>query len=227
MRDIKEMFSIISPCYDLLNHLLSLGLDFYWRKKMVMVASELIDDNSSLLDLASGTGDVAFEFTKLNKIGTIVSSDFCPAMLNIAKKKSKNYRKVFFTSTDGEDINFKDQSFNIVTSAFALRNIKNLPKSFQEIRRVLKDGGVSMSLEFARPKNIIFKPFFYLYLNFILPLTGWIFSANYEAYKYLSSSIQEFMEPEEVCNIIKNAGFKKSYYISLTFGIVNIYIGKI
>jgi len=227
MPDIKEMFSLISPCYDLLNHLLSLGLDFYWRKKMVAIASKLVSDNASLLDLASGTGDVAFEFTKLNKIKTIVSSDFCPAMLDMAKKKSKHYRKIFFTSTDGEDINFKDKSFDIVTSAFALRNIKDLKKSFHEIRRVLKDGGVTMSLEFGRPKNILFKPLFYFYLNIVLPVTGWIFSSNFEAYKYLSSSIQEFMEPEEVCNIIKNTGFKKVYYTSLTFGIVNIYIGKV
>jgi len=148
-------------------------------------------------------------------------------MLEIARKKNVKYRdRIFFTCTDGEKLNFRDESFDIVTNAFALRNIKNLDKAFLEMKRVLKPGGLFMSLEFARPENIIFKFFYFLYLNYVLPLTGAVLSSNYEAYRYLSRSIQEFMSPGEVCQILRSAGFERIKIQPLNFGIVNIYTGE-
>jgi len=154
--DIKRMFVLISQRYDLLNHILSFGLDFYWRMKMREAASlYLFGRKASMLDIASGTGDVAFTFASLKNIKTIIASDFCFEMLEIARKKNVKYRdRIFFTCTNGEELNFKDESFDIVTNAFALRNIKNLEKSFLEMKRVLKPGGLCMSLEFARPEKI-------------------------------------------------------------------------
>jgi len=226
--DIKKMFAFISYRYDLLNHILSFGLDFYWRIKMREVASlYLFGRKASMLDIASGTGDVAFAFTGLKNIKTIIASDFCFEMLEIARKKNVKYRdRIFFTCTDGEKLNFRDESFDIVTNAFALRNIKNLDKAFLEMKRVLKPGGLFMSLEFARPENIIFKFFYFLYLNYVLPLTGAVLSSNYEAYRYLSRSIQEFMSPGEVCQILRSAGFERIKIQPLNFGIVNIYTGE-
>ena len=228
MPDTKEMFASISPLYDLLNHILSLGLDFYWRKVLFKLAAPYLkEEDSVLLDIASGTGDVAFTFTGLEQV-KIIASDFCFKMLLIAKKKSMKYKiPVFFTCTNGEELNFKDQSFNVVTNAFSLRNIENLDKAFAEMRRVLKPGGLCLSLEFARPAGIFIKPFFLFYLNFVLPLIGAIFAGNYKAYRYLSSSIQEFMTPEELCKIITDKGFKHVRYRSLTFGIVNMYIAEV
>lgn len=228
MIDIKKMFVFISPRYDLLNHILSFGLDFYWRYRMVYIASNyLFGKKVYLLDIAGGTGDVAFAFTKLKNLKIAVISDFCLEMLRLAKIKSKKYKFSFsFSCTDGENINFKNNTFNLVTNAFALRNIKNLERAFSEMKRILNPGGFCMSLEFARPENVFFKPFFYLYLNYILPLMGAIISSNYDAYKYLSSSIQEFMTPKEVCELLKKSGFKNVHSIPLTFGIVVIYIGE-
>ena len=226
--NIKDMFAFISPKYDLLNHLLSFGLDFYWRRKMAEIASiYFFGKKIDMLDIASGTGDVAISFKKLKNITKIIATDFCFEMLAIAKAKCERHKKeISFTCTDGEDLNFKDGSFDLVTNAFALRNIKNLEKAFKEMKRILRPEGLCMSLEFARPKNILFKPFFFIYLNYILPLIGALLSSDYRAYKYLSNSIQEFMSPGEVCSLISSAGFKEVYYIPLTFGIVNIYIGK-
>ena len=227
MPDTKDMFASISGRYDLLNHILSLGLDFYWRRYLFNLASTYLKgEHSSVLDIASGTGDVALAFTGLEDV-KIFSSDFCFDMISIAKSKSRTYKRpVFFVCTDGESLNFKDKSFNVVTNAFALRNIQNLKVAFSEMRRVLKPGGICLSLEFARPSHIFIKPFFLFYLNVVLPLTGLIFSGNYSAYKYLSSSIQAFMKPEELCGLIRDAGFRNVRYKSLTLGIVNIYVGE-
>jgi demethylmenaquinone methyltransferase/2-methoxy-6-polyprenyl-1,4-benzoquinol methylase len=227
MPDTKDMFASISGRYDLLNHILSLCLDFYWRKCLFKLASPyLTKEDSALLDIASGTGDVAFTFTEIEDV-KIFSSDFCFDMIYIAKYKSGKYKKpVFFTCTNGEELNFKDKSFNVVTNAFALRNIENLHKAFSEMKRVLKPGGLCLSLEFARPKNIFIKPFFLLYLNLLLPLIGKFFSGNYKAYKYLSSSIQEFMTPDELCRLISKSGFKNVRYKTLIPGVVNIYLAE-
>jgi len=227
MPDTKDMFASISRRYDLLNHILSLGFDFYWRKCLFKFASPyLTGENSSVLDIASGTGDVAFTFTELENV-EIFSSDFCFDMLSIAKSKSRIYKKpVFFVCTDGEALNFKDKSFNVVTNAFALRNIQNLKNAFSEMKRVLKPGGICLSLEFTRPNNIFITPFFLIYLNLLLPVIGKCFSGNYKAYKYLSSSIQAFMAPDELCELIGSAGFNKVHYKTLVPGVVNIYIAK-
>ncbi len=213
------MFAGISHRYDFLNHFLSLGLDKYWRRFAVaLLPSGLI------LDVCSGTGDVAIEASKRNKV---IASDFCYEMLQLCTQKIKNQNigNVVCIQNDAENLSFKDETFNGATVAFGIRNVADIKKALSEMHRVVKKGGKVVILEFSQPENKVFKSIYYLYFQKILPFIGCAVSKKKGAYSYLPSSVIAFPERSEFVRLMKEAGLADIEFHDLTFGIVTVYSG--
>ncbi|MBP7497561.1 MAG: bifunctional demethylmenaquinone methyltransferase/2-methoxy-6-polyprenyl-1,4-benzoquinol methylase UbiE [Bacteroidales bacterium] len=223
---IKAMFDSIARRYDMLNHLLSLGLDKGWRRRLVGFLAA--GSQRRILDLATGTGDLAIKLVDLNP-DEIVASDISENMLDIARKKVKAYgleNKIKIMQADAERLPFADNSFDAVTIAFGIRNVENLAASLSEIIRVLDNNGMVAILEFSKPKNIITGSLFYLYFRFILPLIGGLISGSYKAYKYLPLSVAAFPDGELFLALLKEAGFKNVRQRRMTGGIVSLYTAE-
>jgi len=211
-KKIQKMFSEISDKYDFLNHFLSFGQDFYWRKKVANIVKTL--PNDKVLDVACGTSDLAIEIYK--KTGkNIIGVDFCYEMLKLGKKKSD---KILFINGDATNLPIKNNYFDIVTIAFGIRNIPDRLKALREFYRVLKKKGFLIILEFSIPDNLLFR----FYFEKILPLLGGIFSKK-EAYTYLPDSVKNFPDVKSFKKEIENSGFYKIKIFSLSFGTVKIY----
>ncbi len=223
--EVSRMFSIISRRYDFLNHLMSFGLDAYWRKRLVSLIKPKPGD--LILDVASGTGDVAIELARQFKNTKITGVDFSNPMLQIAKKKVAILGKsenIKFQFGDALNLPFKDNKFEAATMAFGIRNVENCQKGIKEMKRVVKKGGLVLILEFSRPNNFI-TPFYWLYLKLVIPTLGGIFSKK-QAYLYLSSSIWQFINTVNIADDLKELGFIHVKKIPLTLGVVSIYIGE-
>ncbi len=218
---IRKMFAGISPRYDLLNHLLSIGRDRYWRRFAV---SKL--PSGYILDVCSGTGDVAIEVSNKNK-NQVIASDFCDEMLQLCEKKIKkqNIRNIQCIQNDAENLSFKEGTFDGAIVAFGIRNVADIKKSLSEMNRVVKKGGKVVILEFSQPENKIFRSVYYLYFHKILPLAGAIISKKEGAYSYLPSSVMAFPERDEFVRLMKGAGLSEIGFYDLTFGIVTVYAG--
>lgn len=217
---VKNIFDDISGKYDLLNHLLSFGIDKHWRRKALKLTA--LNKDSFLLDVACGTGDVAIEAKKLG-VEKIVGADFSHNMLSLFNKKSKwivgnNVQMV------AEQMPFKDESFTNITVAFGVRNFYNIQQGFESFFRVLKPNGKATIIEFSLPKNKFFAKLYKFYFKNILPFIGGIISSNKSAYNYLPNSVEEFDEKINLEILLKNAGFKKIKTHNLTFGIVQVVI---
>jgi len=222
---ISEMFNGIAPRYDLLNHLLSANLDKIWRKNTIRQIDRT--NNIRILDVATGTGDLAIEAAKL-KPEEIVGVDISEKMLEIAKKKV-NERKlsvpVSFQIAPAENLSFEDGSFDFVTVAFGVRNFEDLQKGLEEMRRVLKPGGKVIILEFSKPGNFFLKSIYYFYFRNILPLIGRMVSKSSFAYTYLPDSVDDFPYGNDFLHKLNEAGFRNTKLIRQTFGIASIYYG--
>ena len=217
---VRNIFESIASRYDLLNHLLSFGTDFYWRRKALKLAE--IDENSILLDVACGTGDFAIAAKKVN-VKYIFGADFSYNMLKLFNQKSpwivgRNVQLV------AENMPFKAGSFSDITVAFGVRNFYDIQEGFNSFFRVLKNGGKATVLEFRLPSNVLFKAIYKYYFKNILPLVGGIISGDKEAYKYLPRSVEEFDEKINLPELLKNSGFKKIECYTLTLGIVQVII---
>jgi demethylmenaquinone methyltransferase/2-methoxy-6-polyprenyl-1,4-benzoquinol methylase len=204
---ISEMFNGIAPRYDLLNHLLSANLDKIWRKNTIKQIDRT--DEIRILDVATGTGDLALEAVRLKPV-EIVGIDISEKMLEIAKKKVSD-RKISvpfsFQIAAAEDLPFEDEEFDFVTVAFGVRNFEDLQKGFSEMRRVLKQNGKLIILEFSKPDNSILKSIYYFYFKNILPLIGKIVSKSSFAYTYLPDSVDDFPYGKELLKKLNEAGF--------------------
>ncbi len=212
-KKIQEMFSEISDKYDFLNHFLSFGQDIYWRKKVANIVKK-IPNNDKVVDVACGTGDLAIEINKkINK--NITGIDFCYEMLKIAKKKTK---ELTFINGDATNLPLKDNSFDILTIAFGIRNIPERKKALKEFYRVLKKKGNLIILEFSIPDNFLFR----FYFEKVLPFLGGIFSKK-EAYKYLPDSVKKFPSVSNFIKEINEIGFSRIEIFSLSLGTVKIY----
>ncbi len=212
-KKIQEMFSEISDKYDFLNHFLSFGQDIYWRKKVANIVKK-IPNNDKVVDVACGTGDLAIEINKkINK--NITGIDFCYEMLKIAKKKTK---ELTFVNGDATNLPLKDNSFDILTIAFGIRNIPERKKALKEFYRVLKKKGCLIILEFSIPDNFLFR----FYFEKVLPFLGGIFSKR-EAYKYLPDSVKKFPSVSNFIKEIDEIGFSSIEIFSLSLGTVKIY----
>ncbi len=222
---ISQMFSGVAHRYDFLNHLLSLGLDVLWRKKLARLANAKPQDK--ILDLATGTGDVAIEFIRQYQNISVVGVDFSEVMLEVARNKAaakglSNF--VRFQYGDALALPFQNNQFDIAVMAFGIRNVADCKKGIDEMKRLAKVGGKVLILEFSKPSNLVL-PLYRLYLNFFIPLLGAIFSKK-EAYRYLSNSIWKFIKTVQVVKMMKNAGLANVRQIPMTFGVVSIYIGS-
>lgn len=217
---VRKIFDSIAFRYDFLNHLLSFGTDFYWRNKALKLTG--MDGNSTLLDVACGTGDFAIAAKKFG-VNKIFGADFSHNMLKLFNQKSewiigKNVQMV------AERMPVKNDSVTNITVAFGVRNFYNIQEGFNSFYYALKENGKATILEFRLPSNPIFKFLYKFYFKNILPLIGGLISGDKEAYKYLPRSVEEFDEKINLPELLKNSGFKKVEQYSLTFGIVQVLI---
>lgn len=221
--NIHHLFNEISPTYDLVNRVLSLGIDHYWRNKI----SSLISPKKPLhlLDLATGTGDQLFSILKRKPNITAVGIDLAEEMLTIAKAKAKKTtfeKRTTFQVASATDLPFPHDSFDVLTMSFGIRNIPCIESCFKEMCRVLKPGGTLFILEFSLPKNALIRWSYLLYLRHILPKVGRLISKHPKAYTYLNQTIETFPHGKSFCDLLDKQGFCTTFK-SFTFGIVNVY----
>jgi len=224
---IEAMFDNIAPNYDLLNRVLTLGIDTRWRSKAI---KELVNHKPlSILDVATGTGDFALEAYKRLTPDKIVGIDISHEMLELGRKKisKKSLQdKIEMIKADSEALPFDNDNFDAVTASFGVRNFENLQKGINENYRVLKSGGKIVILEFTKPRAFPFKQLFNIYFRYVLPVIGRVKSKDPAAYKYLYESVQAFPDYDEFLEVMKKAGFKSCSWTSLSFGICAIYQGE-
>lgn len=223
---VEEMFDNIAHRYDFLNHLLSLGIDKNWRKKAIRSLKS--SNPKRLLDIATGTGDLAFEAIKQMPHLELIGLDLSEGMLSKARVKAKNKAldKMQFVKGDSENLGFDNDSFDAITVAFGVRNFENLEAGLAEMHRVLRPGGRVAILEFSKPKMFPVKQIFNFYFKYILPQTGRLISKDSRAYEYLPESVQAFPEGVDFVRILEKTGFKKCKNQPLTFGICSLYTAE-
>jgi len=219
---VKNIFDSIAGRYDFLNHLLSFGVDHYWRRKALQLSK--VGSESILLDVACGTGDVAIEAYKQG-VRKVIGADFSHNMLGLFKKKSEwIVGKVI--QTTAEQMPFRDNSFTNITVAFGVRNFYDIKEGFKSFHRILKNDSKATIIEFQMPENKVFRSLYKFYFKKILPLVGEIVSKNKTAYKYLPDSVEEFDEKVSLIDLLKEVGFKSVKKYKLTFGIVQVVIAE-
>ena len=226
-QQVASMFDDIAFRYDFLNRFLSAGIDIRWRKKALQQLSSI--QPKKILDVATGTADMAIMASDILKPEKITGIDISKGMLEIGEKKIEKLglgNCIELLNGDCETINFEDNSFDAVTVAFGVRNFENLEKGLSEIKRVLKPGGKLVMLEFSKPKTAGVKEVYNLYMKWIAPNIGKLFSKNRSAYSYLDKSIKKFPEGKNFTTILNNLGYKNTYYKPLTLGICSIYCGE-
>ena len=217
---VRKMFGCIARRYDLANHLLSCGIDFYWRRR----AAEIVAGwrPHRIADLATGTGDLALALQKKLPDAEIVGVDFLPEMLDLAQRKG--VRQVVLA--DAMNLPFGDASFDCVTIAFGLRNLENWGAALTEMSRALRTSGRLLVLEFSLPTTPILRAIYRFYLHRCLPLLGSFLTGKKTAYDYLGDSIEEFPSGNAMCQLMQANGFARPTFEPLTGGIVTIYTAQ-
>lgn len=226
-KQVEEMFDKIAVKYDFLNHFLSFGIDVGWRKKAIKQLQKLAPQR--VLDVATGTGDVAILTYKLLKSKKIIGIDISERMLELGRQKIEKHslqNHVELLKGDSETISFSDNSFDAVTVAFGVRNFEDLEKGLMEIKRVMRSGGKLVILECSRPTLPVIKNIYNFYLNKIAPKIGTIISKNKNAYQYLNDSVQNFPERKLFIDILNKLGYKNTSCKTLSLGICSIYCGE-
>jgi demethylmenaquinone methyltransferase / 2-methoxy-6-polyprenyl-1,4-benzoquinol methylase len=224
---VAEMFDNVSVRYDFLNHFLSLGIDYYWRKKALNLLRS--EKPKLILDVATGTGDFAIEAVGIVKPEKIVGVDISEGMMKLGREKikKKNLDHIIeLKYGDSENLPFDNNTFDAVTVSFGVRNFENLEKGLKNIYDVIRPGGTCLILEFSKPGSFPIKQLYNFYFKNILPLLGKIISKDRSAYTYLFESVQVFPDGNQFLDIFKSIGFKQTKWVPLAFGITSIYIGK-
>ena len=224
---VELMFNNISPKYDLLNRVLSLGIDKIWRKQALNLLKK--DKPEYILDVATGTADLAIEAATRLKPTSIVGIDIAENMLQIGREKitkKKLDKMITLQKGDSEKINFSDNTFDAVIVSFGVRNFQHLELGLSEIHRVLKPGGSIMVLEFSKPQKAPFKQVYQFYFKNILPIVGNMVSKDSAAYTYLPDSVNAFPDGKSFCAILEKIGFSIQHYKPFTFGVCTSYVGK-
>ncbi|MBV6644755.1 MAG: bifunctional demethylmenaquinone methyltransferase/2-methoxy-6-polyprenyl-1,4-benzoquinol methylase UbiE [Cyclobacteriaceae bacterium] len=222
---VAEMFNNISRRYDFLNHFLSLGIDILWRKKAISYLRSL--QPKTILDIATGTGDFAIESLSLEP-EKVIGVDISEGMLTIGRQKLAKRKlddRIELLGGDSEGLQFEDNKFDAVIVAFGVRNFEHLEKGLTDMHRVLKPGGMTVILEFSKPKVFPFKQLYNFYFKWILPKIGRIISSDQAAYTYLPDSVKGFPDGEKFTGILEKIGFRDTKCKTLTFGISSIYVG--
>lgn len=224
---VRATFEKVAHRYDLANHFLSGGIDYLWRNRLVKLARE--EACQQVLDLATGSGDVLFALRNGLPLDTqITGVDFCEPMLEQARLKRSlkglNESSNIFTTGDCLSLDFPDDSFDLITISFGLRNLADREKGLQEMNRVLKPNGRLLVLEFSQP-YFWFRPFYYFYLRFVLPWMARFVTGDRDAYLYLGTSIAGFPDRFGLVGEFKKAGFERIRFSALTFSIVALHLG--
>ncbi len=223
---IKSIFSTLNNRIDIMSTIFSFGLDIYWRKRLTTLVA--MDNNKNILDLCTGTGRFVFMLHK--RIGgretSITGVDFCKEMVEIAGKRGNNKKGIAFIEGNAEKLPFPDNSFDIVTMVFGIRNIINRDKALRETKRVLKNRGMFYCLELTMPENKYFRPIYRCYLKKVIPFIGGLIIGSPVPYRYLASSIEQFYKPDEFSMLLKKAGFYDIRLKRLTMGIACIWTAK-
>lgn len=225
---VEEMFDNVAARYDFLNRFLSLRIDTIWRKKAIAHLKNL--KPNIVLDVATGTADLALEINKQLNPAQIIGLDLSEQMLAVGRIKVQNANlanKITLVKGDSENLSFENNYFDAVTVSFGVRNFENLDKGLSEINRVLRVGGKLIVLEFSNPKSFPFKQIFGFYFQYILPTISRLVNKNSgNAYKYLPESVKYFPEGQEFAKHLQNCGFNNIIVQTLTFGTCTIYIAQ-
>ena len=221
-RRVREMFARISPRYDLLNHLLSGNIDKRWRRLVVRRLSPQLPPNAQVLDVACGTGDLSIEIFEATQ-AKVIGLDFCRPMLELAQQKT---REISFAEGDALRLPFADETFDLVTIGFGLRNLSSLESGLRELKRVLKQGGWAAVLEFSQPAVPGLRGFVAFYYARVLPRIGGWLSGSRGAYEYLPDSISKFPNQDELAQIMRDTGFDQVSFENLTGGVAALHVGQ-
>jgi demethylmenaquinone methyltransferase / 2-methoxy-6-polyprenyl-1,4-benzoquinol methylase len=225
-RWVRSMFGQVAERYDLLNHLLSLNIDRYWRRKTVRRVREALQKpGARVMDLCCGTGDLVIAL-EAARGGPVFGSDFCHPMLEAARVKlaRKGFRSTLIEA-DAMRLPVADRSLDLITVAFGFRNLSNYRKGLEEMVRVLRPSGVAAILEFSQPRNRAFAALYGFYSRHVLPRVGGALSGSRNAYEYLPESVRKFPGPEQLVREMKDAGFAEARFERMTGGIVTLHVG--
>ena len=225
--EVREMFDHIAPKYDLLNHTLSMSIDRLWRRHVVRIVRRA--KPRRILDVATGTGDLAIAMARRIKDVQILAVDLSERMLDVARRKVEVRGldgRIVLDRADAEHLDVATASVDVATVAFGVRNFGDLAAGLRELARTLKPGGKVVILEFSRPANPIFRALYEFYSCRILPRIGGLISRDRRAYEYLPASVGEFPGPAEFLKILEAAGFRNCKARSQSFGIAQIYVGE-
>lgn len=220
---VQDMFARIAGRYDLMNRLMTAGQDVRWRK--FVIAQARLPQNGRLLDIATGTGDIALEGAKQTPGLQAVGGDFTIEMMQ-AGKRIPERSMIQWVTADTLNLPFPDNTFDAVTSGFLMRNVIDVPGAFAEQLRVTKPGGWVVVLESSPPKKNVLRPFIKIHLNHVIPTLGKLITGESDAYNYLPDSTQQFKEPEELVTIMENTGFANINYKMFMFGTIAIHAGQ-
>ncbi|MEP7289137.1 MAG: ubiquinone/menaquinone biosynthesis methyltransferase [Chloroflexota bacterium] len=219
---VRDIFSRIAPRYDLMNKIMTGGFDRIWRRFVIQQAQ--IPINGKMLDIATGTGDIAFEALAQIEGVTAVGADFVPMMMLFGQKRPGGGR-VRWSAADALNLPFADQSFDAVTHGFLLRNVIDIPRALAEQRRVIKPGGRMVCLDTTPPPDNWLRPFLLFYLTVIIPTIGTLLTGQRDAYTYLPKSTVGFKTPEALAQLMREAGFEDVQFKRFMFNTIAIHWG--
>ena len=223
---VQEMFNGIAPKYDVLNHLLSMGIDKSWRRKAMRELEG--GRRGTVLDIACGTGDFSIEALR-HGVERVVGADISENMLAVAREKAREKGledRLEFRYGDSENLDFEDGTFDAVTVAFGVRNFEHLERGLAEMCRVLRPGGKVVVLEFSTPERFPMKQLYRFYFKQILPRVGGLVSGDRKAYEYLPASVFAFPQGDRFLQIMRSCGYRNVAQRRLTFGIASLYTGE-
>jgi demethylmenaquinone methyltransferase / 2-methoxy-6-polyprenyl-1,4-benzoquinol methylase len=224
---VSRMFDNIAPWYDFLNHFLSLGIDITWRKKAIAALSDL--QPKQILDVATGTGDLAIEAARQLPVEKVIGIDIANEMLEVGRQKLRQKHlseKIELILGDSENITYPDNTFDAVTVAFGVRNFENLEKGLEEMLRVMRPGGRAAILEFSKPTLFPIKQLYNFYFKNFLPVIGRLTSRDPKAYSYLYESVQAFPDGKNFVNVLEKLGYQSATHKPLTLGICTLYLAE-
>lgn len=223
---VERMFDSIAENYDTLNHTLSMGIDRNWRKKGILTLKN--NNPQTILDIATGTGDLALQAYGLLSPKKILGIDISEGMMEVGRRKAEKAGltdKITFEKQDCMSLGLPDNSFDAAMVAFGVRNFENLDKGLKEIHRILKPGGQLMILELSTPQHFPMKQAYWMYSRLFIPTVGRLISKDKAAYAYLPKSIEAFIQGKEMTNALLKNGFSKASCKTYTFGICSMYLG--
>lgn len=219
---LRDMFGQISDRYNLINRLIALGQDRVWRRKAVHAAA--LPPGGLLLDVGSGTGDIALEALRIDATLRIIAVDFSAQMMRVGCRRP-NGQRIFWCQTDALELPFPDATFDAVTSGYLVRNVIDVRRAFEEQIRVVKPGGRVVCLETSPPQRTALRPLVLFHFKVVIPLLGYLIARNRPAYRYLPQSTQAFMTPDQLAVIMKNIGLEEVSYHRFMFGTMTVLVG--